>query len=818
MKTPPNKNLKIETIDLWTEQIGKENLFFSFAIPFLCLFFAVAGISGCFLTAFSIEVNQGLFMGILFVISLFWRLFSRWDSDGMTRFLAFMAILIFLNIILFILQNQAISGFFQIANSIFESLNESYNGSLDLYDVIYNETNQIIFLVYVLFPVTGLLSLGILKKQNIWSLAAIAFPVLFVCCLVREKPKITYLVLLFISVIGILVEGGLAEGFHIRTKDKEEPNKYYLQELKSKVILASVVPIIIISVVSVWILQPLLVKPVTYAREEGAEVENSLLQKIWQVMPGISGSDLQMEAVGGGVDEGELGKTEGFYFGNTKALKITCNEKPEETIYLKGYVGSIYTGTSFDAINSAPLENASSGWNIEGNALLYLQNLPFLRMMYAENLIISEGTEDDLKMSEEIISSALEMKIENLNANTTYTYVPYNTFLNDYYELLAGDGAVASQTKAENIFSYYPLASFEEKMGEWKEQEDFHGVLDKVEASYESYVKSVYLQIPETGLEQLQEECEAADLKEIDEIKEYIITNLDERAAFEMDVESVPKGEDFVTWFLYESKEGYSTHFAAAATIMFRMFGIPARYVVGYAVPDSLFTMQSGGSFMAIVEDDNAHAWTEIYVSGIGWIPVETTPGYVAMLSEDSSNIKADSPGNQEETEMENTEEETEDLKKEQDSKAHLKNNSPVITVLLIISFVIGLILSAFIIRRQYMLKKRLGQLNKVELTEKIKNVYSSIYSLCLFDGWTEAPGCEEEKFSEEMAEKYPICTREDWKKVADIVLKTYYGYDERSTEDLELLRTVYIAVGKEIYGHISKGKRLQYRWWKCYL
>lgn len=727
------------------------------------------------------------------------------------------------------MQNQATSGFFQIVDVIFQSLNDSYHGSLELYGVGVNETNQIIFLTYVLITITGILSLGILRKQNIWCVAAVVFPILFFCCLVQGKPAAIYLVLLFLSLLAVLIQGALSEPFHITYKEEKKPNKHYIQEIKSKLVLISLLPVLVLSVLSFAILQPILEKPITIARETGAETENSLLQLIWQVMPGISDSDLQLEGVGGGVDEGALGKTEGFYFGNTKALKITCEEKPAETLYLKGYIGSVYTGNSFDAGSSKSLENAAYGWNVEGNTFLYIQNLPFLRMMYAENIIFSEGSEEDAQLSEEITSSALEIQVENLNANTAYTYLPYNTFLNDYYEIPAGDGAVASQTRAEDIFSYYPLADFEEKMEEWQEEEDAHGVLDKVEASYESYVRSNYLQIPETGLEKLQEECESTDLdlEEIDKIKQYIIDYLDENASFEMDVESVPENEDFVSWFLYDSKEGYSTHFAAAATMMFRMFGVPARYVVGYTAPESLFAMQSDGNYTAIVEDDNAHAWTEIYLSGIGWMPVETTPGYVAMLSEDNSNLETN--------DVESTEEESETLSSEEDlESSEEKTEIPVgdqggsdnlmaaVFLILKIFFAIfagaAVLLAVFIIRRKYMIGKRLGERGREDLPDQIKFLYHSLYSLWGFDGWTEAPSCEEEDFSKLMSERYPVSTREEWEEVSKIVLKTYYGYDQRSKEELEFLRDIYKTIAEEIYSHLSKSKRWQFRWWKCYL
>ena len=42
----------------------------------------------------------------------------------------------------------------------------------------------------------------------------------------------------------------------------------------------------------------------------------------------------------------------------------------------------------------------------------------------------------------------------------------------------------------------------------------------------------------------------------------------------------------------------------------------------------------SDGSWHAILQDDNAHAWAEIYLSGQGWTPLEVTPGMTAELTE----------------------------------------------------------------------------------------------------------------------------------------------------------------------------------------
>ena len=80
-----------------------------------------------------------------------------------------------------------------------------------------------------------------------------------------------------------------------------------------------------------------------------------------------------------------------------------------------------------------------------------------------------------------------------------------------------------------------------------------------------------------------------------------------------------PENQDFVTYFLYVGKEGYCTYFASAMTVLCRMAGLPARYVEGFlAQPD-------GGGFAYVTAKD-AHAWTEVYFEGFGWVPFDATP------------------------------------------------------------------------------------------------------------------------------------------------------------------------------------------------
>ena len=77
----------------------------------------------------------------------------------------------------------------------------------------------------------------------------------------------------------------------------------------------------------------------------------------------------------------------------------------------------------------------------------------------------------------------------------------------------------------------------------------------------------------------------------------------------------VPKGYDFVDYFLFESKEGYCTYYATAMTILLRCVGVPARYVEGFLVTEENY--QGGGRFDVL--GSNAHAWPEVYLEGLGF-------------------------------------------------------------------------------------------------------------------------------------------------------------------------------------------------------
>lgn len=106
----------------------------------------------------------------------------------------------------------------------------------------------------------------------------------------------------------------------------------------------------------------------------------------------------------------------------------------------------------------------------------------------------------------------------------------------------------------------------------------------------------------------------------------------------------VPEGKDFVDYFLTESKSGYCSYFASAATLMFRSYGIPARYAEGYMLTEKEIAASNkvleDGKVQASIYSKDAHAWVEVYLDGIGWIVVDPTPSSGSVVSLDDIRRK----------------------------------------------------------------------------------------------------------------------------------------------------------------------------------
>ncbi len=92
--------------------------------------------------------------------------------------------------------------------------------------------------------------------------------------------------------------------------------------------------------------------------------------------------------------------------------------------------------------------------------------------------------------------------------------------------------------------------------------------------------------------------------------------------------------------FLFETKAGFCEHYSSSFTFMLRAAGIPARVVAGY---------QGGEPSRNVnvweVRQMDAHAWTEVWLEGQGWVRVDPTAFVAPERVEQGMNTMTEQQG-----------------------------------------------------------------------------------------------------------------------------------------------------------------------------
>lgn len=91
-------------------------------------------------------------------------------------------------------------------------------------------------------------------------------------------------------------------------------------------------------------------------------------------------------------------------------------------------------------------------------------------------------------------------------------------------------------------------------------------------------------------------------------------------ASFEYTLEPPPLRGDPIDDFLFNTQEGFCEHFSSAFVYLMRASGVPARVVTGFL--GGIYNENAG---YLLVRNSDAHAWTEIWVAGQGWVRVDPT-------------------------------------------------------------------------------------------------------------------------------------------------------------------------------------------------
>jgi transglutaminase-like putative cysteine protease len=355
---------------------------------------------------------------------------------------------------------------------------------------------------------------------------------------------------------------------------------------------------------------------------------------------------------------GNLGLTGEGDFLNIPVAEIITS-KLTKPLYLKQWVGTEYTGKSFESLPKSAYDSMPD-LKISPQEFYETYCKEYYGKDYVNGNQVYVNYHSLLKGNHEAFLPDFI-----LEKNDEFTPLGDTTFK-------APDNADYELYYTEYDDSYY-APYFDKALAGENYDEDLSD-LTKANDEYRDWVYDNYLSLPDTeAIENIREKSEIDEWINDDSSsveKEYtdsslvgkedtdyptdtfeklenIRTYLQEDRYYSLDAGVTPKNEDFVDYFLFTQKKGSCTYFASSGVVLSRMAGIPARYCDGLVVfPDDYQQSKDyvepekyGTKYRTMtLNDTRFHAWVEVFVDGQGWVPYEFTPGY------DEGNAYAENP------------------------------------------------------------------------------------------------------------------------------------------------------------------------------
>lgn len=341
----------------------------------------------------------------------------------------------------------------------------------------------------------------------------------------------------------------------------------------------------------------------------------------------------------GGLNQGDYTISKMPNRNKETALEVAMSNP--QSMYLKGFVGDVCT---------------NSGWKTNSNSLYYgklsLMNELRNKGFNATGQIGQVASFTYPKVKDE----SNKISIKPVKASKEFAYIPYEVkdlgTLKDR-AIKGGDELYCGQF---GIFKDYVYTAYDNKVETWtdisgrnftrppvnkslaKEQKEYI----KCESYYNEFVYSAY-----TELNAEQERLAESVLGEFKYEEQGHLEYKKAINAIRSYLESYKYTENMTAVFgqassplngVFNKRAGYDSQYATVATLLFRHYGIPARYVEGYIItPSDVKGMKSGETIK--VPEARAHSWCEIYIDGIGFVPLETCPKYYGLMREADMTI-----------------------------------------------------------------------------------------------------------------------------------------------------------------------------------
>ena len=291
------------------------------------------------------------------------------------------------------------------------------------------------------------------------------------------------------------------------------------------------------------------------------------------------------------------------------ALRVTMSQWT--SLYVKGFTGSVYTGSGWKAAGEDFDETAAD--------LTYRLQKDYF---FSANQLAAANAS--------LGNAGQTIAVQRLGACGAWAYTPYggeNPTLDP--RRLTGEGTAEPSASAWQG-TLYPASQA------YLVQAELAGGGDRAyldgERAYREQVCEEDLRLSEDTLALLERYFDlSCKGQATTRIRQSIASQIASVLTYDEMTASAGDG-DFVTQLLTGSRRGYSVHYATLAALLLRACGVPARYAEGYLVTAEQAASMADGESLILTEK-NAHAWAEFYLEGVGWLPFDTTPAHTGELT-----------------------------------------------------------------------------------------------------------------------------------------------------------------------------------------
>lgn len=547
----------------------------------------------------------------------------------------------------------------------------------------------------------------------------------------------------------------------------------------------------------------------------------------------------------GGINGGKLGMFDKVTFNNSLMLKLTSGDIG--MVYLRGFVGANYSNNSWSDSSQKSGQKILEDMKSQSYEI-YNQNSEFFKIIDSDKDLIASVNGDTTSYINNVYKR--DFSVENLACSNKFYYLPYGSMFFakeksslDGYPINSDTHYVSSIMYSVNNPDYQKYKDV---------VDNYYGTNNKMlkyklmEKDYRNYVYSTYLAVDEKykkELQKIKQNCSFSNEDEkyevIQSIKDYLANNY----TYTLEPGAVPYGKDFLDYFLFDSKQGYCTYFATAATVFFRSAGIPARYVEGFAADvngDNMISSQKTSSernslafdvtqsytqYITAIRDCDAHAWVEIYQDGYGWVPIEVTPGksaesdltldttFTEVIDEDHKYVGGE--GNYA------MEDDQSDTMQGVTSIGTSNNYNYIKAIWNFIKFIFFSIVVLFIIGIIIFIPAKISEKKRDKLLiatsdtdnkQKIIMIYTYIERISVFLKFHRPDSMSYIEYYTTLKVKYDYMESNGIDNIISATLKVRFGKDDITRDELNKVMESAINIRKGSYMRLNQFDKLRYR------